>query len=229
MDVSIKGSGPNENIEQQVDPTYQAGRVSLRPLEWQSNSGGAQGGHFGLAAETGLTTGIAAGGAIFSFRWTDSARVAVIHRILVGAVITTAYGTAQEVSADAVVVRGFTASDTGGTAISMSANSGKKRSNMASSLVGDLRIATTAALSAGTGTADTNAFGYWIAAGGGTAFNSIGSQSGMSPLFQPLPGMEHAVVLSQNEGFRVRIPFAQGASGVVRYAINVDWAEAPAY
>lgn len=228
METTITGAGPNDNIEAQVDPSYLALRTSLRPLEWQATGGGVVGGHFGVAAETGLTTGIAAGGAIFSFRWTDSARFCVIHKILVGAVVTTAFGTAQEVSADAVIVRGFTASDTGGTAISMSANSGKKRSNMAASLVGDMRIATTAALAAGTGTADTNAFGYWIAPGG-TAFNTIGSASGMLPLFTPLAGMEHGVVLSQNEGFRIRVPFAQGATGVVRYAVNIDWAEVPTY
>lgn len=227
MDVSIKGSGPNENIEMQVDQTFAAGRVSLRPLEY-TNAMGTAGGHFGVAAATGSTTGLSAGGAIYSFRWTDSARIAVIQKVLVGAVVVTAFGTAQEVSADLVVVRGFTASDTSGTAISMSANSGKKRTSMANSLVGDMRISTTTALTAGTGTADTNAVGYWIA-GGGAAFNSVGSSSGMVPLFQVIPGAEHSLVLSQNEGFRIRVPVAQGATGVVRYTVNVDWAEVPSY
>lgn len=227
MDVNLIGAGQNDNVELQVDPTFQAARASLRPLEYQAQGGAAQGGHFGVAAQTGLTTGIAAGGILFSFRWSDSARLAMIHKIIVSAITTTGFGTAQALDVDAVVVRGFTASDTSGTAISMSSNSGKKRSSMANSLVGDLRIANTSAIAAGTGTADTNPFAA-IVIPTQLATSSVAASGSLS-LFQIIPGAEHGLLLSANEGFRVRVLTAQGATGVVRYTVNVDWAEIPSY
>lgn len=227
MDVNLIGAGQNDNVEAQIDPSFQAIRASLRPLEYQQQGGAIGGGHFGMAAQTGLTTVLTAGSILLSFRWSDSARLAMIHKIIVSAVTTTAFGTAQALDVDAVVVRGFTASDSGGTAVSMSANSGKKRTAMANSLVGDLRVASTTAAAAGTGTADTNPFAAGVIPTN-LSTAAVGA-TGVLPLFQIIPGAEHGVLLAANEGFRVRVITTQGATGVVRYTLNVDWAEIPSY
>lgn len=227
MDMQLKGAGVNDNVEAQIDPSFQALRASLRPLEYQGQGGASGGGHFGVAAQTGLTTVLTAGSILFSFRWSDSARLAMIHKIIVSAVTTTAFGTAQALDVDAVAVRGFTASDTSGTAVSMSSNSGKKRTAMANSLVADMRIASTTAVAAGTGTADTNPFSAGVIPTN-LSTAAVGA-TGVLPLFQIIPGAEHGLLLGANEGFRLRVITTQGATGVVRYTVNVDWAEIPSY
>lgn len=227
MEVVQAGPGGQSASFVAVDKTYSAGRSTLRPADWQNTDGSTQGGHFGLGIQTGLTTVIAAGGILLSFRWTDSARVCALNKINVSAVMTTGFGAAQAIDVDAVVVRGFTASDTGQTAVSMSSNSGKKRSTMSSSLVGDLRVANTAAIGTGTGTADTNPFAA-VVIPTNLATSSVGA-SGYAPLFQVQPGTESPVVLQQNEGFRIRVVTVQGATGVLRYTFSLDWVETPAY
>jgi hypothetical protein len=224
MDVTIQGAGPNENVEAQVDPSFGALRTSLRPLEFVSQSG-VQGGHYGYAGKTGAATVIAAGGSIFSFRWADSARLAVIHKIFVGFTITTAFTTAQTIDAQLLVVRNFTASDTGGTTIS--ARDARKRTTMPVSNVTDMRIATTAALGNGTGTADTNPVSVAVMAT--NSVNAIGSTSPMVPLLDIKAGAECSLILAQNEGFRISPLTTMGAAGVGNFYVYMDWAEVPSY
>ena len=94
---------------------------------------------------------------------------------------------------------------------------------MAPSLIGDLRVATTAALTAGTRTLD----------GAGFACATIYTQNaaGCGDTQQSVYACEaaglHPIVFAKNEGFIVRVPSAQGANGVVKYYIAISWCEIP--
>lgn len=227
-DVTLTSGKPSagttavEGTEQLVDASFGAARISTRPLEYAFN--GRTMGHYTLAAATGLTTGIAAAGAVYSFRWADATSLACVFRVEINAAVTTAFTTAQPVDCDLVVCRAFTASDTGGTALTPAGQFQKMRTNMGTSVVGDVRIATAAALGAGTKTADAQAIG--IAAFPGNAIGVVGTPA---DLLNVTANGQHPLLLALNEGFNVRVVTAQGAVGVVKYYIRVDWAEVVGY
>lgn len=227
-DITITGGKPSagttavEGTEVLADSTFGALRVSMRPLEFAFN--GITHGHFSIAAATGLTTVIAAGGSIFSFRWMDTGSYAIILRCEINASVATAFTAAQPVDCDLVVARGFTVSDTGGTSLLPSGEFQKMRSTMGSSIAGDIRIATTAALGAGTKTLDAQAIG--IAAFPG---NALGVTGNPTDLINVIGNGEHPLVLAANQGFNVRIVTTQGAVGTVKYYVRLNWAEVVGY
>ena len=199
-----------------VDATKKAMRVSLNPMEvlaWQS-----------LGAKSGLVTGVAAAGPLFSFR-NISANPVIVRRVGAGFITTTAFSTAQIVDFWLVVARAFTVSDSGGTAISITGSNGKHRTSLAIPTSVDARIATTAALTAGTRTLDANAFGQ-IAGWSGAVGQGIAPT--VDNLLSHTPG-DHPLVLAQNEGFIVRPVTALGPAGVGNFYVNMEFAEAAAY
>jgi len=225
MDLEIiGGSGPAPGSRLAVDPTFGAARVGIRPLDYGlAGLGGKILGHYRASMMTGLTTGIAANGAILSLRWADTVRLFVPTRIQVGCAITTAFTAAQALDAEAIIARAFTASDTGGTAILLTNDQQKMRGIMGSSLVTDLRVATTAALGAGTRTLDGVGIGI-------TSFpntNGLGSGSSLVDLYA-FSAYHHPPAIALNEGLIVRLPTAQGAVGVVKYYLVLEWAEVAA-
>jgi hypothetical protein len=119
---------------------------------------------------------------------------------------------------------------TGGTAISPAALL-KKRTSMGSSLVasGDMRIATTAALGAGTKTLETLSLSAINAAGPITASLDGTIIPPGTLLFEAeVSDGEHPLVLAQNEGFSIR-SVAVPATGTWSVSVNVDWTEVPSY
>ena len=93
---------------------------------------------------------------------------------------------------------------------------------MADSVINDARVSTTAALTNGTATAQA-AMSSTIMP---FILNAIGS-SASGTLFDVRPGEEAPLEIAQNEGFRVRLAFTMGATGVVRWQLIMDWAEVP--
>lgn len=203
--------------QQQVDAGWGAARWSIRPLD--HTLGGVVRGHYSIGLVTGLTTGIAAGGLLFSFRHTDATSVHVLERVAVSAAITTAFTTAQPVDCDLVVARAFTVSDSGGTQVSVAGNNNKNRTQMGASSAADIRIATTAALTGGTKTLDANASAIIAFSGNGIGVASAGELYGLDRETQ------HPIICGPNEGWNIRVVTAQGATGVVKYYVRVDWAE----
>lgn len=210
-------------VQQMIDRSFAAARASLRPLEFRSDSGELVGGHYKTSVVSGLVTGVAAGGALLSLRWKVPERLFVLLRLRVAATIGVAFGTAQETSVDLVKLSNFTVSDTGGTAITLG-NACRKRLDQAPSAIDDLRVATTAALPAGTATAEAHALAASVLSLG----NALGA-SASDVLFDAIAGQEHPLILSALEGLRVRNAFAQGATGEVRFRFVMDWAEVPAF
>lgn len=206
-------------VEALVDALFGSFRMSPRPFDYTLAGAGRVLGHYSLAASSGAATGIAAGGAIFSMQYADSASVLVLERLRVAAVITTAFTTAQAIDVDAIIERGFTAPDTGGAALSPLTGQ-KTRSLMGNSIVNDARIATTAALTPGTKTPDANPFTISPI----SQNNTLGAGQ-LVTLYELTAAGQHPVVLAKNEGLNVRVVTAMGAVGVVKYYVAVDWAE----
>lgn len=195
-----------------VDHLHKGLRVSLKPNEslgWNS-----------VGAQSGLLTAVVANGAVFSFR-NLSANPIIIRRVGVGYLCSTAFTAAQKVDFSLMVVRAFTASDSGGTAIALTGNNTKHRTSLGTPTSVDMRIATTAALTAGTKTLDTNTVGIvgaWVPAAGtiiNTAQDNLLSHS----------AGDHPIVLAQNEGINIQNLTLMGATGVGTLYVNIEFAE----
>lgn len=173
---------------------------------------------------------LAAGSTLFSFRWTDATRLALIKVITVSAVVTSAITTAVPFDLEAVVARSFTASDSGGTAISLSGNNNKLRTSFGTSLVGDARVAATAALTTGTRTLDAQAIGR-VQGFTGTALGTqvFGTVNGANNLVDRSEPGRYPLTLAQNEGIIIRNPLAGPATGTITLLISIEWQEVAAY
>jgi len=196
----------------------------LRPMEF-----GALG-HYRLAVTTGsIGAGAGAGSEILQFRWTSASQKAVISKILIdGMYASTAFAAGQILLA-AYVARSFTVAGTGGGTATLTGNNQKMQTTpMGTASVGEVRTATTAALTAGTKTLDANAFAQVNAhsAQFGIATPVIGlvGPSMVRSLYEAdLASGEHPLVLEQNEGFVVKATVP--ATGVWVIGLTIVWAE----
>jgi|SRR6267154_5321542 len=219
MAIQVQGNGGT--VAEVQGTTFRALSTSAKPLEYTSF------GHYRYGGFTGiLPAALGANSQIFQFRWTDATRLAVIQRISISAVVsTTFFAAGVPVQVDLVKVTTWSAQGTGGTSVTPSATL-KKRTSMGSSLVaaGDIRIATTAALGAGTSTLEANSMGAIAAPGPITA--SLNGQI-IGPGTDIYAGdldAGHPFVLVQNEGLVIR-SVAVPATGTWTAAVNIVWAE----
>jgi hypothetical protein len=209
------------NAKQRVDSKHLASRVSQRPMEL-----GARG-----AYVIGLTTGVlpaalAANSEIFQFRWSHSVLFAILRAVRVSAsVSTTAFVAGVPPQIEMRIARGWTVQGTGGTGITFGTDDAKKRSSFAQTAManGDVRIATTAALGAGTKTLDgvavANIVGNTAAATGTTQIIPPGTI-----LWARDTGEEFPFVFAQNEGFVIRSVAVPG-TGTWQFSVIVEWSE----
>lgn len=224
--MSVQVQGNNGTILEVDGTTFRAARVTARPVDYGALGAYRFGGFTGI-----LPAALGANSEIFQFRWADATRLAVINKIRMSACVsTTFFAAGVPVQIDIVKSTAWTVAGTGGTGITMAALL-KKRTSMGSSLMvaGDMRIATTAALGAGTKTLETLSLSTIVAPGPITA--SLNGQI-VAPgtfLFHNDTGDgEHPLVLAQNEGFSIR-SVAVPATGTWACSINVDWVEVTAY
>lgn len=224
MAIQVQGNG---GTVAEVDGTiFRALRSVNRPVDYGSL------GHYSYGGFTGiLPAALGANSEIFQFRWADTTRIAVIRKVRISACVTTTFFAAGvPVQIDLIKSTGWTVAGTGGTGLTPAALL-KKRTSMGSTLVatGDVRIATTAALGAGTKTLEGLSLTAILAPGPITA--SLNGQI-IAPntiLYQHEVGDgEHPLCLVQNEGFSIR-SVAVPATGTWQSAITVDWAEVTAY
>jgi hypothetical protein len=212
----IEGITSNQGMD--VDPSFKAGRVALRPMECV--------GWLDVGARSGALTGAAANTAVFSFR-NLSANPIVVRRVGIGFICTTGFTAAQELGFGLMVARAFNASDSGGTAIALTGNNCKVRTALATPTSVDCRISSTGALTAGTKTLDAN---HLAVVGCFAAATTAGA------LLSPQPNNllshdagDYPLVLGQNEGFNIMNLVAMGAAGVGTLYVNVELAEASSY
>jgi hypothetical protein len=211
MAIQIQGNG---GTTQEIDATFRAARVSIRPAEVI--------GYFTVSGASGALTGVAANGPVFSFRNTGS-NLILVRRLSIGFVTTTAFTTAQGLDYQMLRANSFTGSDSGGTAL-FTAGQNKHRNSFTNiTSAPDIRISSTGALTAGTRTLETAGMG--IAGGSSTA---VGTSMQASDLLRYDSG-DYPLVLAQNEGFVVTNGIAMGAAGVIRLQVSVEYAETAAY
>jgi hypothetical protein len=217
--------GNPSGVKLQVQ-TGGAGLVSTREPYIGSN------GAYRLCEETGLITGIAAGttsaGFLFAFRWTHATKLALITSFRASWRTIAGFTAAQEVGMQLFRATTYTASSSGGTAITLTGENLRKRATHGTTTVADARISTTGALTAGTLTLDT----HKLAAG---SFAELAAGAAVPKgffeiQFKPADvGWEHPLVLSQNTGLILRNSILMGAGGTARVAVEMDWLEVDSY
>lgn len=218
MAIQVQG---NTGIVAEVDGTnHRAVRTTLRPIDH-----GSFGSYRAAQISGTMAAGLAGNSEIFQFRWSDASRLCIVTSVVFDGLSGSATAfTAGFGKVDMLVARSWTADGSGGTALTLTGNNAKTRSNMGTTLLGAARIASTAALTAGTKTLDSNAVGQYSAAfGTGTSIQWIPQFD----LFHTDPGGESPLVFSQNEGFVVRATVP--ATGTWQFGVTVAWTEVGAY
>ena len=223
MTVKIQGNG---KIVSEVDGVaFRAQRVVAKPIDYTTA------GHYLDTAVTGvITAGATPPAEFYQFRWTSSSVIAIINRIRIS--VSTASSTffPAGVPLQLAIYKStsWTVSGTGGTTLTVDGTA-KLRTSMASSAVGDFRIATTAALGAGTKTLEANPFTTLVAScplasstsgqivAPGTVMMEANTANGAHPM-----------ILAQNEGFSLSL-LAIPATASWIFSLEVLWAEATQY
>jgi hypothetical protein len=199
--------------------TTKALRVTPRDVDFGSL------GIYALGQTSGLmAAGLAANSPIFAARWGDATRFAVIKRVIFSAGNDVTAFTAGTFLFKLFVARGFSVADTGGTSMLPVTNENKLRTTgMGTTLFSDIRLSSTATLTAGTRTKDANPIG--TIAGGIPAVAGTNMVPGV-PLWEVLPG-DYPLILAQNEG--IVIEATVPATGTWKFGIRLNWAEVASY
>lgn len=201
----------------EVESNSRAVRVTNRPLD-----PGALGA-YGLQLESGtMAAALAASAEVFQFRWTQ-ATPCVVDSVQIWAGGITAF-TAGFCSFKLRVARAWSADGSGGTAATLTGNNGKMRTSHATSIAGAARIASTAALTAGTKTLDAQGIG---SAGGSVTATAGDKLLGQREELLNAGNLLYPLVLAQNEGFVITATVP--ATGTWSFGVNVRWSEVSAY
>lgn len=218
--MAIQVQGNNGTVAEVDGTVYRAMRTTLRPIDYGSY------GSYRMSLLSGtMAAGLAANAEVYQFRWSDASRLCVVTAItfdgLSGSATAFAAGFGK---VDAVIARSWTADGSGGSAATLTTNNNKRRTSMGTTLVGAARIASTAALTAGTKTLDSQAIGQYSAAiGTGTSVQWIPQFK----LFEGEPGIESPLIFAQNEGFVIRATVP--ATGTWQFGVTVCWTEVESY
>lgn len=188
-----------------------------------------------------MAAGLAAASPIFACRWADATKLMLLRRLALDARALSAF-TAGAYLFDFIVARSWTGNYTGGTSILPTGNSQKRRTSFGTTLITDLRISSTATLTAGgTPTLDGSAMmnvrghipgtatGYPIVSQGGIVPGAATSAYSTIPfeLFRPDWSGEWPLVLAQNEGFLIRATVP--ATGTWDFSVTMEWSEVTAF
>lgn len=187
-------------------------------------------GHYQVAVATGaIGAGAGADSELVQFRWTDVTRLALIQRVWVTGMRATTAFAAGTIDLKLTRATAWSVAGTGGGVVTITDPEAELRTEaMGPTLVQEIRVATTAALGAGTKTLDTGNMGQILShssGGVGSATPIIGSiYLPTLELFSANVGDgEHPLVLDDNEGFVVRATVP--ATGVWNLGIGIRWCE----
>jgi hypothetical protein len=200
-------------------------------------------GHYAAVLTTGTVgAGMGALGELVQMRWVDATgKIALIHEVQVLKFrnVATAW-TAGQFIFDVCRSTGWTVDGTGGNAVAVTDPQMQLRSSMGNSLFSTgFRLATTAALGAGTKNLDTNPFGATYGMVDAVAVKFHIPQSNVVTTASPAagPGIplwktdiasgEHPIVLALNEGISIRATVP--ATGTWDASFLVKWSELTAF
>lgn len=210
----------NSTTAAEVEVNTKALRTVIRPNDFGSL------GMYSVGSTNGATVmaaGLAANSPIYSFRWGDATRFALIKKVIIsaGGVVGFAAGV---VVFNLFIARSFSVADTGGTSILPTGSSNKlKTTGMGTTLLSDLRTSATATLTAGTRTKDGQAASSIAVSVPVTAGNPIIAPSA---LWQAQAG-DFPIVFAQNEGFVIEATVP--ATGTWSFGVQTVWEELTAY
>jgi hypothetical protein len=215
MGIQIQGNG---GVIADVWGTgFRGLKTHSLPFEYGAN------GHYRKSLLSGtMAAGLTANSEVWQFRWSDATRLGVITKVILDGLAGSATAfTAGFGKIDVLQARSFTASGSGGTAGTLTGNNSKTRTSMGTTLVGDIRIASTAALGAGTKTNDTDPmsqFSFTV----GTVVSATYAQQVLLIDNDAAHG-QHPIVLVQNEGLAMRATLP--ATGTWQFGVSCCWAE----
>jgi hypothetical protein len=214
MAIQFQG---NAGVVAEVEANSRAIRTMVRGID-----PGALG-TYRISAVTGLmAAGLAAGAEVFQFRWTDATRLCAVERIAFDGLSSVTAFAAGVATLQAFKATSWSADGSGGTAITPAASMQKQRTTMGNSLVGSARISSTAALTAGTKTLDTQAFGQAVGGLTATAGAGLPPQNIMDVM-----AMGYPLILVANEGFVIKATVP--ATGTWTGGVTIHWTEVTAY
>lgn len=199
-------------------------------------------GVYAAVMESGVYAGLASGAAYFSFRWGDATRLCALLRVNVTVIQSAPTTTAARVSRRLRIARSFSASDSGGTAATLTGNSFKLRTSYPTTLLTDMRVLSNAALTVGTRTLDTQGVGLSVAWSTLSTASTATAAASTYPTSIALPpqdlynagsaimnGMAEPYIFAQNEGFIIDSADAQPAGSSLSTFVQVVWAELSAF
>lgn len=197
--------------------------MTAKPIPQSGN------GHYRWSGVTGtIAAALAASGQLWYFRWTDATRLAVITRIRAQFQTLTPFtaATLTDFGFDLFKATSISAG-AGGTQVLPAAVT-KMRTSMGTSVLADMRIATTGALTALT-TLDSNPITQSIGdpnltnPAGGTEEPRVNDPT---LIYQcDMASGEHPIVLAQNEGLVIRNRTVWPAAGTGILQVECAWAE----
>jgi hypothetical protein len=176
-------------------------------------------GSYSMGLDSGvMAAGLAGGSPVISFRYGGS-NLAIVRKVTISAGGTATAFTAGVATFDLFAARAFTASDTGGTAATLTTNNGKLRTSFATTAISDFRISSTAALAAGTRTLDATQLA--------SVSSSVPATAG-TPILVPTSILdqrtsEQPLTLATNEGFVMQATVP--ATGTWTLSVTVSWDE----
>lgn len=193
-------------------------------------------GHYQWEGVTGtIGAGLGASSHVLQLRWTVSSSYALIHEVTVNYLRSVTAFAAGDITLNLAGVRAWTVDGTGGSVVSFASQANALRSSMGAAQLG-LRMATTAALTAGTSTVDANSIAHRVMIANTTA-NAIQNTMTLAPatgmgipisLFRAdVASGEHPIVLGAFDGLVLRATVP--ATGTWIMSAKVKWSEVAAF
>ena len=181
---------------------------------------GRVGNQFAISQISGTMTAGAATREVFHLRWIDSLRVCLVHSVVLDAFTNATGFTAGFGRVQLFRATGWTADGSGGTAADITDDDTKLRDGGAATLLGSTRIASTAALTAGTKVVDAQPVGQAT-----LQFRNVARLRWLAQVSLFSGG--HPLLLARQEGLVVRATVP--ATGTWQFGVSVVWSEVNAY
>lgn len=172
-----------------------------------------------LYVETGIVAATLTDGELLQIRWTDTTHKLYVPYLKVHANVEATFAAIGSLNVRAAKVSSWTVDGTGGTALTLTGNLGKLDTGIARIAIPGVRVATTAALGAGTKTVDGDIggviAGYSATLANTKVIDDVVLVSDMSVFLR-------GVTLNANEGLIVRA--TAGATGTIRVGMQFGYA-----
>lgn len=220
MAIQIQGNG---GVVAEVDgTTYRAQRVVNRPIEYGAF------GHYRAAITVPLVATQAVNGTLFSWRWGDATRLAIMTKLRIAVLQTLAATATIMPSFQVFIARAFSVSDSVGTALTLTTNSFKKRTSMGTTLLTDARASAVAAgLTVGTRVLDAQPI---MELATNQTITTPNPQTYSQFLDVDVADGNAPYIFATNEGFIIRGPtIVFGAAGTANLLVDCSWAEVATY